>query len=302
VTAKSVGVSGIHWRRGRAALGETPWVPAIAAGADDGYFGPGSAVWAVHSRLPTMIGGIRALLIQALHPGALAGVHDHSRYRTDAMSRLEATTRWVATTTFGDRALAEAAARGVRRIHRPVHGTYTDGAGEQHPYSAQDPELLRWVHDAFTEAFLGAHLRWGGSIPGGPDRYIAEWAASARLLGVADPVTTQRALREELDRFLAEASPDERVRDTVEYLRHPPVSRGVRVLYPVLFGAAVASLSPRIRSLLDVRRPWWPAITTARIMLAVGGLVLGRTSPSARAAAARAERLRAAARTDGIGS
>ena len=99
---------GVHWQRHATAATTAPWIPQILAGTDDGYFGPGSAAWAVNGSLPTFIAGIRALLIQALHPGAMAGVHDHSRYRQDTLGRLNGTIRWVATTTFGDRATARA--------------------------------------------------------------------------------------------------------------------------------------------------------------------------------------------------
>ncbi|MDB5280857.1 MAG: hypothetical protein JWR61_5812, partial [Ferruginibacter sp.] len=148
------------------------WMVALENGADEGFFGPGSAVWDVNGAPSGSVAGIRALLLQTLHPGAMAGVHDWSRYREDPMGRLDGTARWVMTTTFGSRDAATAGSAMVSRMHTRITGTYTDAAGSEKQYAANDPELLRWVHDAFTEAFLGARLRWGrGAIPGGPDQY-----------------------------------------------------------------------------------------------------------------------------------
>ena len=119
-------------------------------------------MWAVNGALPTLVAGIRALLLQTLHPGAMAGVHDWSRYREDPLARLDGTVRWVAMTTFGDRRSATAASAFVSRLHDHVRGTYVDARGVEREYAANDEELLRWVHDAFTEAFIGAHEIWAG--------------------------------------------------------------------------------------------------------------------------------------------
>ncbi|GAA2042384.1 oxygenase MpaB family protein [Agromyces tropicus] len=267
------------------------WVRALAEGEDAGFFGPGSAVWAVNGALPTLVAGIRALLLQTLHPGAMAGVHDHSRYREDPLGRLDGTVRWVATTTFGDRRAATAACAMVTRLHDRVTGTYLDVRGDVRQYAANDPELLRWVHDAFTEAFIGAHEHWGGPIPGGPDAYVREWAEVGRLMGVADPPTTVAGLRAELDAFLVDAKPDERVAEAVRFIRRPGLPGLTGAVYPILFGGAVASLDPHERELLGLRRPWWPAVTLTRVVLAVGVRILGRRSPSEQHARARLARL-----------
>jgi uncharacterized protein (DUF2236 family) len=272
-----------------------PWTRALAEGDDAGFFGPGSAVWAVNGALPTLVAGIRALLLQTLHPGAMAGVHDWSHYNEDPLGRLDGTVRWVATTTFGDRRSATAASAAVSRVHDRVTGTYTDAAGVERAYSANDPDLLRWVHDAFTEASLGAHELWGGPIPGGPDAYVREWAQAGRLMGVADPPTTRAALHAEISEYLREAKVDERVVQAVRFVRRPGLPGITGRVYPILFGGAVASLAPEYRTLLGLRRPWWPAITFTRIALAVGTRTLGATSPSERNARDRIARLEARA-------
>ena len=281
-----------RWRPGRHGRREPPaWTYSLAEGDDAGFFGPGSAVWAVNGSLPTLVAGIRALLLQTLHPGAMAGVHDWSRYSEDPLGRLDGTVRWVAVTTFGDRRSATAASARVSRVHERVTGTYVDARGIERPYSANDQDLLRWVHDAFTEAFIGAHQVWGGPIPGGPDAYVQEWAQAGRLMGVQDPPISVAALREEMTGFLAEAKPDERVAAAVRFIRRPGLPGLTGKLYPILFGGAVASLDPRYRELLGLRRPLWPAVTLTRAFLAVGVRVLGRMSPSEQNARARIARL-----------
>jgi uncharacterized protein (DUF2236 family) len=286
---------GGRWRvRGRSTRSHQelpPWTRALAEGDDAGFFGPGSAVWAVNGALPTLVAGIRALLLQTLHPGAMAGVHDWSRYNEDPLGRLDGTVRWVATTTFGDRRQATAASAFVSRLHERVTGTYTDAAGIERSYAANDEELLRWVHDAFTEAFIGAHEIWGGPIPGGPDAYVREWAQAGRLMGVANPPTSVAALRAEMSGFLSEAKVDERVVRAVRFLRRPGLPGLTGMLYPLLFGGAVASLAPEYRTLLGLRRPWWPAITITRLLLAAATRTLGRVSPSERKARERIDRL-----------
>lgn len=286
---------GARWRlrsRSPRSHQELPaWTVALVEGDDAGYFGPGSAVWAVNGALPTLVAGVRALLLQTLHPGAMAGVHDWSRYHEDPLGRLDGTVRWIASTTFGDRRTAAAASARVARLHERVTGTYVDAAGTERPYSANDQDLLRWVHDAFTEAFLGAHETWGGPIPGGPDAYVREWAEAGRLMGVTDPPTSVAQLHAELDDFLREAKVDDRVVQAVRFIRKPGLPGFTGRVYPILFGGAVASLSPRHRQLLGLRRPWWPAITLTRLLLAAGARVLGATSPSERNARERIARL-----------
>ena len=160
--------------------GSPQWVRDLAGGADAGFFGPGSASWAVHGGMATMVAGIRALLVQALHPGAMAGVHDWSRYREDPLGRLTGTIRWLITVTFGDRATAERSSAMVRGLHQRVKGEYVDAFGMTRSYAASDPELIEWVHLAFTDSFLTCHEIWEPEIPGGPDAYVREWATAGR--------------------------------------------------------------------------------------------------------------------------
>lgn len=256
--------------------GTPAWVRAIADGDDDGWFPDGGAVWTVHAGTATFVAGIRALLIQALHPGALAGVHDFSRYREDPIGRLTGTVRWIICVTYGSTAQAERETARVGRLHERVSGEYGTDAGPR-AYSASDAGLVEWVHIAFTEAFLGAHERWGGPIPGGPDAYVRGWATAGRLMRVAEPPETVADLRARMDGYLerGELRRDERVDEVVRFLRDVPFTGSMRLAYRVLFAAAVASLPRRYRSLLGLRRTVLPVVTLTRIVLAVSERALG---------------------------
>lgn len=259
--------------------GTPPWVRALAEGDDAGYFPEDGAAWTVHGGMGTLVAGIRALLLQALHPGALAGVHDWSRYREDPIGRLTGTVRWVICLTYGSRDQADAETARVGRFHRRVAGTYRATDGEERAYSAADADLVEWVHLTFTDAFLACHQTWGGPIPGGADSYVAEWAAAGRLMHVADPPTTERELRRRLDDHLHRGvlRRDERVDDVVRFLRRPPFpgQPSMSLAYRILFASAVATIPAPYRRLLGIRRVPLPVVTVNRAVLAVAQRALG---------------------------
>jgi uncharacterized protein (DUF2236 family) len=230
------------------------WVLRLEFGEDEGFFGPGSAAWAVHGGMPTLVAGVRALLLQALHPGALAGVRDFSRYREDPLGRLAGTIQWIHTVTFGSRGQAVAGSQMVRSLHERVTGRYVDGHGVERPYSANDPDLARWVHLAFTDAFLTAHERWGGPLPGGADGYVAEWATAADLMGVRDAPRSAAELRAQIDDVTdaGELRGGPEVEEIVRFIRRAPLSPLLRPSYRVLFPAAVSTLQRRHRELLGL--------------------------------------------------
>ena len=274
------------------------WVTKLAEGEDPGYHLPGSAVWAVHGSMSPIVAGIRTLLMQSLHPGALAGVHEHSNFRDDPLARLAATIRWIFTVTYGSKAAAEEASRRVQRLHEPVQGKFVDNSGAQREYSANDPELAGWIHIAFTDAFLTAHKLWGGPIPGGPDAYVREWAQAGKLMGVEDPALSEAGLRAQLDRWYesGELRVDRQVAETVSFIRNPPLSPMLRPGYRVLFAGAVYSLEPRYRQMLGLSVPRLgpfplPVRLATKVVLGVVRLALGRRGPSELAARERLRRL-----------
>jgi uncharacterized protein (DUF2236 family) len=171
--------------------GERPVPPS-----GDALFPRGSVIWRVHGDVTTMmIGGVAALLLQMLHPAALAGVLDFSNFRSDMLGRLRRTARFIAVTTYGERAAAEAAIARVRAIHERVNGVLPDGT----PYAASDPHLLAWVHVAEAISFLDAWIRFAepGMSRADQDAYFTQFATVARRLGAA-PVPDSRAEAEAL--------------------------------------------------------------------------------------------------------
>lgn len=257
--------------------GMAPYVRDIAEGDDAGYFAENGPAWTVHAGMGTLVAGIRALLLQALHPGALAGVHDWSRYREDPIGRLTGTVRWVITLTYGSKTQADAETRRVGRFHQRVKGEYRAGDGSERTYTAEAADLVRWVHLAFTDAFLAGHEVSRLPIPGGADAYVADWATAGRLMRVVDPPLTRAALRGEIDGFFerGELRGGERVDDVVRFLRRPPFPGAMGVAYRVLFAAAVASIPRRYRRMLGVRRWPLPVLTLTRVVLRITERALG---------------------------
>ena len=168
----------------RRAIGISGERPTIATDPDDAYLPPGGVARLVHADLPSMlVGGVSALLLQMLHPLAMAGVAEHSGYREDPLGRLRRTASFVAATTFGTTAEAEAAIAQVHQVHRRVKGTAPDGR----PYSAADPELVTFIHVAEVSSFLASARRYGPRplTPEQCDRYYEEVAPVALALGAA---------------------------------------------------------------------------------------------------------------------
>jgi uncharacterized protein (DUF2236 family) len=257
--------------------GTAPYVLALAEGDDAGYFAEGSAPWIVHAGMGTFVAGIRALLMQALHPGAMAGVHDWSRYRDDPMSRLAGTVRWIVTLTYGSTSQADAELGRVARFHSRVAGEYEAGDGSTRDYAATDRDLVDWVHVTFADAFLTCQEIWGEPIPGGSDAYVRDWATAGRLMGVADPPVTAQDLRERRDGYLerGELRGDARVAGVVRFLRKPPFSGRLGIAYRVLFAAAVATIPRPYRRMLGLRRSPLPVVTLTRVALSIAARALG---------------------------
>ncbi|QIK62638.1 DUF2236 domain-containing protein [Leucobacter viscericola] len=270
------------------------WLVRLEDGEDEGFFGEDSAAWMVHSSMPTLVAGVRALLLQALHPGALAGVRDHSRYQEDPLGRLAGTIQWIHTVTFGSTSQAIAGSQMVQAMHERVRGEFTDGHGVVRNYSANDPELAQWVHVAFTDAFLTAHEHWGRPIPGGADGYVAEWAKAAELMNVADPPRTAAALRACIDNATdsGELRGGPEVTEIVRFIRRPPLSRTLKPSYRVVFRAAVSTLQPRHREMLGLsQRDLLPIHAATKLVLSGAEYLIGPKSAAELAARRRLARL-----------
>jgi uncharacterized protein (DUF2236 family) len=204
-------------------------------------FAEDSPVRLVHSDAAMFIGGLRALLLQSLHPLAMAGVAQHSDYRNDPWGRLQRTADFLAATTFGPAEMADQSIATVRRVHRHVVGVASDGR----PYAANDPHLLLWVHLAELDSFLAAHQRYGRQrlTPEQADRYVDEWGVIARKLGAEEPPTTVRELRQQLAQFRPELRSTREAREAARFLLvEPPLPLAARPPYLALAAVAVSLL------------------------------------------------------------
>ncbi|MFJ3978154.1 oxygenase MpaB family protein [Streptomyces sp. NPDC090021] len=202
------------------------------------WFAPDRPVRRVHGDASMFVGGLAALLLQSLHPVAMAAVAAHSGYRGDPWGRLHRTSTFLAVTTFGTSADAEAAVARVRAVHSRVRGRTADGV----PYRADDPELLGWVHVAEVDCFLRAHQRYGRHPldPAGCDAYLADTARVARALGADRPPRDVRELAARMAGYRPALRPTEASRDTARFLlTDPPLPGAARLPYALLAAAAV---------------------------------------------------------------
>ena len=219
------------------------------------WFARDAPICRVHSDSAMFVGGLRALLLQSLHPLAMAGVAGHSDFRADPWGRLQRTADFLAATTFGPAAEAERAVARVRAVHEHVSGVAPDGR----PYAANDPHLLRWVHLAEIDSFLAAYDRFGASplTAAERDEYVRDTAVVARALGVPAPPESVRALRDQLHMFRPELAGTPAAREAARYLLvQPPMPLAARPLYAVIAAAAVALLPRWARR--PLRLPYLP--------------------------------------------
>jgi uncharacterized protein (DUF2236 family) len=284
---------------------------------DPGLTGPGSPSWRVIAEPAAIAGGIRGLLVQVSHPLAMAGVHDHSAFRSDPLGRLQRTSAYVTTTTFGSTREALVVSRRVRAVHPRIHGVAPDGRR----YRADDPHLLTWVSIALTSSFLAADQLWSPEPldADDADRFVAEQSRIGALLDprvdldglladttaqaelragrIALPMidegvlpTTVDGLRATLDAYGPELGVNHQGMEALTFLRRPPIPLVARGGYRVLLAGAKGSLDDRLRAALEIR---WPdpvvraAVARTDVSLRVMRAAVG-TSPSQDLAATRA--------------
>jgi uncharacterized protein (DUF2236 family) len=240
----------------------------MTAHADIGLFGPDSVTWRIHSDPSSAIGGMRALLLQALNPRAMAAMDQHSGFRGDPWARLRRTSEYVAVTTFGDTAAAHAAAARVRRIHARIQGW---DPITRRMYRADDPELLLWVHATEVQSFLVAYRRYGGRLTDEEaDRYVHEMVRAAELMEL-DPSLVPRDVAS-LDRYVDEfdeLAVTPAARDGLRVLLAPPLPALARPLWIVPAAAAIAILPAHARQLYGLP---WVALLDPMVRLSVFAL------------------------------
>lgn len=315
---EAAGVPGLQLlvRRQLTRMFGPPPIDPEADPGDPGLTGPGSPSWRVIGEPAAIAGGLRALLLQVAHPLAMAGVYDHSAFREDPLGRLQRTSAYVTTTTFGSTREALLVSRRVRAVHPRIVGTAPDGRR----YRADEPRLLTWVAIALTSSFLVADTRWSPAPVRGADAdtFVDQQSRIAALLDprvdlralLEDP-TAQRELREdriplpmledgslprtvaELDEVLAsfdaELGVNHQGREALRFLRRPPIPVAARGGYQALLAGAVASLLPHQQAALELERSAWRdrlAARRAAAALTTMRVVTG-TSPTRRAAEQR---------------
>lgn len=236
---------------------------------DTGLFAPDSVAWKVHGDFTAMmVGGVAALLLQMLHPGALAGVWDHSDFRRDMSGRLRRTATFIAATTYGSTATAEAMIAKVRQIHDRVSGTLPNGT----PYSANDADLLLWVHAAETWCFLAAYRRYRARrmTIAEQDRYIAEVAIVAERLGATDVPRTRAALDAYLRRMRPHLRYDARTAAVAAaLLRQRPATPAMAPMQAMLMEGGFDLLPDWARALHGLNRP---ALARPAVRIGVQGV------------------------------
>ncbi|KRF28520.1 oxygenase MpaB family protein [Phycicoccus sp. Soil802] len=232
------------------------------------WFTPDDPIWRVHADAAMFPGGIRALLLQSLHPLAMAGVAGHSGYKGDPWGRLQRTSEFLATTTFGTIEHAQEQIAKVRSIHDRVRGKAADGR----PYSASDPHLLAWVHATEADSFLTAYQRYAVTplSAAEADRYVEQGGIVAKALGVVDPPTTVAALRATIEGYRPELASTAAAREAARFLLvHPPLPLAARPGYAALAAGAVAMLPRWARQ--PLRLPWLP-VTERLVGRPLGGV------------------------------
>lgn len=216
------------------------------------WFPGGSPIQRVHGDASMYVGGIRALLLQSLHPLAMAGVDDFSDFRTDVWGRLARTSTFLADTTFGTAEHAERAVRIVRAVHKRIVGTAPDGR----PYAASDPHLLTWVHVAEVDSFLTAHQTFGARplTAAECDTYVEQASLVATKLGASDVPTSRAGLTATLEAFRPELAPTPAALDVARFLlRDAPLPWVAKPPYAVLCRGAVSTLPSWAREPLRLK-------------------------------------------------
>ena len=223
---------------------------------DDGFFGPASVTWRMSADLASPVAGLRSLLMQALHPLAMAGVDQHSGWRRDPVGRLAATTAYLATVTFGERSAAMQSAARVRRIHDHVRGT---DAVTGRRYAASDPALLLWVHGTLVDSVLVAGSLVGTALSAvDSNRYLAEMVTAAELTGVPRHLAPSSV--PEIDLYIASVRPTLRctpaAAESMAYLLDPPgLDQDTAEIWQDVRDAAITALPRWARQLYGYAAP-----------------------------------------------
>jgi uncharacterized protein (DUF2236 family) len=251
-------------------------VPDVVSPGDRGLFGPGSVTWKIHAHPVILVGGLRALIIQSLHPLAMAGVAEHSDYKREPIFRLQRTVQYVGTVTFGTTEQARAAGDLVRHVHTYVNGT-DPVTGRR--YSAEDPETLVWVHCVEVHSFLAAYRAYGGRLSEAEqDGYLAEQVRAAGLVGVPPEIVP--ASRAEMHDYFAGVRPElvasplalEAIRFVVSPSFATPALIPAVPLFRILADAAIGLVPRDLRELAGLERSRVRSLSSTAVVAAATAL------------------------------
>ena len=243
--------------------------------ADDGLFGPRSVVWRVHRDRSFALAGIRSLMVQALHPLAMAGVAQHSNWQQDPIGRVAATSGYILTVTYGDTAAAEQAGSRVRSIHRHVNGTDTLTGLD---YRAADPALLLWIHAAMVDSIVHIVQRYGRTLDAADaDRYVAEMVRFAELVGVpADEVPASLAALQDYIESVEPLRATPAALDAIAVILDPPgLGEDMRELWHDIGQVAIGTLPGWARSMYGYEKPDPALMEREQVRQLIGALDLG---------------------------
>jgi uncharacterized protein (DUF2236 family) len=267
-------------RSSRSETGATRAVVSVTVRqpGDSGWFGPDSVAWKVHADTSILVAGMAAFALQALHPLALAGVADHSSFADDFLGRTRRTGEFVSGVVYGTSDEAQARVATVQRVHERVVGVAPDGR----PYSANDPELLEWVHVTEYLAIAAAYRRFA-LFPLSRtdlDRYVGEVAVVGEAMGVSAPPRTWGELDAAFQRFRPQLAMGEQAVAAVRFLQDPPGLPDVaRAAWHTVWHGAVACLPPLARNLLHLPAPGRRDLVACRALVRALGTALGPPPP-----------------------
>lgn len=215
---------------------------------DTGLYGPGSVTWRVNADPAMLLAGLRALLLQTVHPLAMAGVAQHSDFQEDPWGRLFRTADYVRTTSFGTTEEARRAAGVVKGIHHRLAGIEPESG---RPYRVNDPDLLRWVHCCQVESFLTTTTRCGLKLSRAEqDRYYAEQVRNAELIGAGSAPASVAEMAEYFRDIRPELTVTKAARDAARFVLFPPLPKKVELGTPArpawtLIASTAAAMLPR---------------------------------------------------------
>lgn len=231
-----------------------PPVAFLTPPGDRGLFGPESIAWKVHADfISMMIGGISSLIMQALHPQALAGVWDHSSFREDLKGRLGRTAFFIAATTYGSKAMALQIIDKVNRIHTKITGFDEFGR----PYAATDPHLLAWVHLTETRSFMSAFEshRVEKISTTAKDQYFAEMKMLAEKMGAINLPASYSGTNAEIEKYIPELHFGERAKMIIQLLDNFPTSITAKPFVKLITRAGFLNLPDWVHPLIGRSKP-----------------------------------------------